>query len=159
MKPENNYELSKALSQSDLPSNAAQRRTPLYLPSPSRHLGQGAGAAGNLSAAAKLMARAASASSLASLPETSVAPKRGGSIPDCVYLRPEQNIPEVFANNHTSFQPIGASAAASPITVNSSGKRPESASSLLAKESAFRKNSPARISRDDIVVTVRSAQV
>jgi len=57
-----------------------------------------------------------------------------------VYLRPEQNIPEVYAGN--KFSPID-----------------DSSTSNKENEVVLRRNDGARISRDDIVVTVRSAKV
>jgi hypothetical protein len=59
-----------------------------------------------------------------------------------VYLRPEQNIPDIFAT--TTFQPI------SPGSVYGAERQLQ-----LAKD----KHGKHKISRDDIVVTVRSAQV
>ena len=56
----------------------------------------------------------------------------------CVYLRPEQNIPEVFAHPGTVFKPIDEVENASDVNDN------------VASDA---------ISRDDIVVTMRSVNV
>ncbi len=56
-----------------------------------------------------------------------------------VYLRPEQNIPDVYlGGNDSKFAPIGVK---------------------NMEEEGFNKKPRERISMDDIVVTVRSAQV
>ena len=70
----------------------------------------------------------------------------------CVYLRPEQNIPEVFAHPGTVFKPIDEVDNASDMNDNDgSGGVGASSSSVLGHQSA--------ISRDDIVVTMRSVNV
>lgn len=60
----------------------------------------------------------------------------------CVYLRPEQNIPEVFANPGTVFKPID---------------EVDNASDVNDNENVI--NQTGAISRDDIVVTMRSVNV
>lgn len=62
-------------------------------------------------------------------------------MPDCVYLRPEQNIPEIFAS--TNFKPIGGGGDERSRLSDPKNKRIPN----------------TRISRDDIVVTMRSAHV
>ena len=69
----------------------------------------------------------------------------------CVYLRPEQNIPEVFAHPGTVFKPIDEVDNASDINDNDGAGVGASSSSVLGHQSA--------ISRDDIVVTMRSVNV
>ncbi len=65
-----------------------------------------------------------------------------------VYLRPEQNIPEIFGERSSKFTPIClATAAAADDDEDSDG----------GARKSYEVNS--RISRDDIVVTVRSAKV
>ena len=63
----------------------------------------------------------------------------------CVYLRPEQNIPEVFANPGTVFKPIDEVDNASDINDNDGN--------------VVGHSETAAISRDDIVVTMRSVNV
>ena len=60
----------------------------------------------------------------------------------CVYLRPEQNIPEVFANPGTVFKPIDEVDNGSDVNDNNENRSEGGA-----------------ISRDDIVVTMRSVNV
>jgi hypothetical protein len=70
-----------------------------------------------------------------------------------VYLRPEQNIPEVFANAmSTGFKPIGSSS--SNCNGGIGAKQGNTPSDDSKKGSCG-----SIISRDDIVVTVRSAHV
>lgn len=66
-----------------------------------------------------------------------------GATNGCVYLRPEQNIPEVFANPGTVFKPIDEVDNASDVNDNDGN--------VL--------NDTGAISRDDIVVTMRSVNV
>lgn len=69
-----------------------------------------------------------------------------------VYLRPEQNIPEVF--NGSKFAPIcGTGGGASDDDSDDNGRASYNVNSAGGRGSA------GGISRDDIVVTVRSAQV
>ena len=69
----------------------------------------------------------------------------------CVYLRPEQNIPEVFANPGSSvFKPIDEVLDGNNSDVNDNND--------LAGNSNRSENTGA-ISRDDIVVTMRSVNV
>lgn len=60
----------------------------------------------------------------------------------CVYLRPEQNIPEVFANSGTIFKPID-----------------EVDNGSDANDNDVRSHQEGTISRDDIVVTMHSVNV
>ena len=91
-------------------------------------------------------------------PLHSPAPKLQGcqSVPDCVYLRPEQNIPDIFAN--TKFQPIGGGGGGGH-RGDKHQQQSQDGELRGAGGAKMQKNSPTRISRDDIVVTVRSAQV
>ena len=63
----------------------------------------------------------------------------------CVYLRPEQNIPEVFANPGTVFKPIDEVDNASDLNDNDGN--------------VISDVTTGAISRDDIVVTMRSVNV
>ena len=63
----------------------------------------------------------------------------------CVYLRPEQNIPEVFANPGTVFKPIDEIDNASDVNDNEGN--------IISDVTT------GAISRDDIVVTMRSVNV
>ena len=63
----------------------------------------------------------------------------------CVYLRPEQNIPEVFANPGTVFKPIDEIDNASDVNDNDGN--------IISDVTT------GAISRDDIVVTMRSVNV
>lgn len=68
-----------------------------------------------------------------------------------VYLRPEQNIPEVFAAaRSTGFKPIISEA---------TRQQPSSPSKDGGERSKKGNQGGMKLSRDDIVVTVRSAQV
>ena len=72
-----------------------------------------------------------------------------------VYLRPEQNIPEVFAAASTGFKPIIADTAIKHRVLS-----PSKDGTAGAGEENKKVNQGGRkLSRDDIVVTVRSAQV
>ena len=71
----------------------------------------------------------------------------------CVYLRPEQNIPEVFANPGTVFKPIDEVLDANDLNDNDQDHTNSRHSRQVLEE-----NSGA-ISRDDIVVTMRSVHV
>lgn len=64
----------------------------------------------------------------------------------CVYLRPEQNIPEVFADPGTVFKPIDEIDNTSDVNDNENNMIGHS-------------ENPGAISRDDIVVTMRSVNV
>lgn len=82
------------------------------------------------------------------------------SVPDCVYLRPEQNIPDIFAN--TKFQPIGGSRDKQQSQggeMNGGAGSRNGGGGGGSGDAKMQKDSQTRISRDDIVVTVRSAQV
>ena len=73
-----------------------------------------------------------------------------------VYLRPEQNIPEVFGN--TQFKPIeGGEVESDRGVAGSAGGVAKGQEKGGVAEKEGEKQQP--ISRDDIVVTVRSAQV
>ena len=90
-------------------------------------------------------------------------PVKRTTYPDCVYLRPEQNIPEIFSAS-TNFKPIGASrsgnAGSTSEGKNEGGKRRNSANVFgSAEENGLVGKPQQRISRDDLVVTMRSAQV
>ena len=75
-----------------------------------------------------------------------------------VYLRPEQNIPEVFAAASTGFKPIPSEAAASAKHKTSSPSKDGTAAEVVDKRKKGNQGG-MNVSRDDIVVTVRSAQV
>ena len=62
----------------------------------------------------------------------------------CVYLRPEQNIPEVFANPGTVFKPID---------------EVDNGSDVNDNNELVNRSEGGAISRDDIVVTMRSVNV
>ena len=75
-----------------------------------------------------------------------------------VYLRPEQNIPEVFAAASTGFKPIASEAATQKHKV-SSPSTDGAAKTAVGENSRKGNQGGMKLSRDDIVVTVRSAQV
>ena len=74
-----------------------------------------------------------------------------------VYLRPEQNIPEVFAAASTGFKPIISEAAMKHRTSTPSKDGVAGAGEKNCKKGGGGQG--LTLSRDDIVVTVRSAQV
>ena len=78
-------------------------------------------------------------------PQTSAGPAATSASNGCVYLRPEQNIPEVFANPGTVFKPIDEVDNASDVNDNDGN--------------VINDVSTGAISRDDIVVTMRSVNV
>lgn len=81
--------------------------------------------------------------SLQMLNKSATAAASNGNNGSCVYLRPEQNIPEVFANPGTVFKPIDEVDNGSDVNDNNEMNRGEGGA----------------ISRDDIVVTMRSVNV
>ena len=74
-----------------------------------------------------------------------------------VYLRPEQNIPEVFAAASTGFKPIISEAAMKHRTSSPSKDDVAGAGEKTCKKGGGSQG--LTLSRDDIVVTVRSAHV
>lgn len=94
-----------------------------------------------INAAAKMMA-----ASVPSSPQKRVYP---------VYLRPEQNIPDIFAHSESKFAPI-----TSREDEKEAGRRRRRGRSVDRGDfKGDKAGANAGISRDDIVVTVRSAQV